>query len=1310
MTDADRYDIAGTSLAGCAQLSAEGTRGGVLLFWDKEIYTVTNVTTASFSITAKFTERASNVSWHLTTVYGPADDERKLSFLNELVQIHGRISGPWMVIGDFNLILHDQDKNKSRVNRSWMRRFKHAVDSSFLREIKLIGRKYTWSNEQNNPTLVRLDRAFCNEEWQDIFQVAKLLPQASSMSDHCPLLLVQDIIAKTPHRFRFEGFWPLLQGYSTVVEQSWKAPCRLTNHFAVLDCKLRRLAKDLRSWAKNYVGDIKKQMLLGQEIMLRLDTAQETRLLSEEEMKLRSALKSRAVGLAVINRIKAKQRARIKWLKLGDANTKYFHSRATHRRAKNRIQFLHSDAGIATSPPELEETTFHHLHAILGTTVPCTERLDWALLDLPKPDLSDLDRPFTMEELKTAVFDSPPDKSPGPDGFSGGFFRASWNVVKDDLLAAINKFYDLNDLSFDTLNTAFLILLPKKEQPTQMGHFRPISLIHAFGKLVSKILALRLQPHLDDLISPCQSAFIAGRNIQDNFLYVQTVAKQLHKSKTPTLLLKLDIAKAFDSVSWTYIIDMLEARGFPLRWRNWISLLFRSASSRVLVNGVPGRKIQHLRGLRQGDALSPFLFDLAIDPLHRLLEIATSVGILSKLKGKHCTFRASFYADDVALFLNPTQHDISGLGEILKAFGQATGLITNLTKSSISPISCQHIDIQDLVTGAGIALAPFPCMYLGMPLSIKNLNKADWQALLDKMDRHLASWKARFMSKAGRLEMLNTVLTSLAVYMMTINNMPAWVKKEFDKRRRAWLWAGEANCSGGKCKAEVNQAIKIKEVLDTYASSTGQLINPGKCSVMFGDSCPMNRRTEVKEALQITQELFEKKYLGLPTPEGRMHGGKFESLQAKLAKCLVEWDDNHKSQAAKEVLIKSIAQAIPVYVMSVFKLPFGLCDELTKMIRRYWWGAENGKRKTHWLAWDIMLRPKDYGGVGFRDMRLFNQALLARQAWRLIQSPETLCAQLLKAKYYPNGSIMDTVFTGNGSSTWHAIEYGLQLLKKWAIWRVGNGASIRVWRDPWIPRDSGRYPRSAQGRCRFRWVSDFLLPDGQWNEQRLMQYFSQDDVADILKIKTSRRNEDDFIAWYPDKRDVIKGKMVVRPELGFKRADHVGDGRQKVRKKWMRPEPGVAKLNTDGAFARDGAAAGMVLRDHQGDMIFAACRMLRHCSDATEAELLAIEEGLSLALQWTTSKIVVESDCAEAIELIKKSTPNTSAYAFRVSVIRDLIQERDIEIGKVCREANTASHELAKFGRVQGRSEFWLSNVPQTVAEAMANDCNPPVA
>ncbi|KAI4977715.1 hypothetical protein ZWY2020_014269 [Hordeum vulgare] len=149
-------------------------------------------------------------------------------------------------------------------------------------------------------------------------------------------------------------------------------------------------------------------------------------------------------------------------------------------------------------------------------------------------------------------------------------------------------------------------------------------------------------------------------------------------------------------------------------------------------------------------------------------------------------------------------------------------------------------------------------------------------------------------------------------------------------------------------------------------------------------------------------------------------------------------------------MIKSVAQGIPTYIMGVFKLPASMCEDLTQLVRNFWWGAKYGKRKTHWKSWEKVCDPKSRGGLGFRDFRLFNQALLARQAWRFLTRPNSVCAQVIKAKYYPNGALEDTVFTGNASSTWQAITYGLQLLKNGLIWRVGNGEYIRIWRDPWI--------------------------------------------------------------------------------------------------------------------------------------------------------------------------------------------------------------------------------------------------------------------
>lgn len=279
--------------------------------------------------------------------------------------------------------------------------------------------------------------------------------------------------------------------------------------------------------------------------------------------------------------------------------------------------------------------------------------------------------------------------------------------------------------------------------------YRPISLIHNFAKLISKLLANRLGPHLEQMISVNQTAFIQKRCIQDNFIYVQQVIRDLHKSKTPAFFIKLDISKAFDTVSWTYLLHIMSHLGFGQRWRCWISSLWCTASSSFLLNGDPGRRILHCRGVRQGDPLSPMLFLLAMEPLYRLFKKAQEWGLLGPLRPGCDTFRVSLYVDDAAVFLRPNKQELQVFHCILNIFGQASGLITNLEKTEYYPIQSQTTNLQFMVD-AQHSISQFPCKYLGLPLHTRKPTRASWDLLIQKVGDRLPEWKRRFFTYPGR--------------------------------------------------------------------------------------------------------------------------------------------------------------------------------------------------------------------------------------------------------------------------------------------------------------------------------------------------------------------------------------------------------------------------------------------------------------------------------------------------------------------------------------------------------------------------------
>jgi len=162
------------------------------------------------------------------------------------------------------------------------------------------------------------------------------------------------------------------------------------------------------------------------------------------------------------------------------------------------------------------------------------------------------------------------------------------------------SFFNNQTSKLHLINTANIVLLPKTQDAAALSDYRPISLINSFVKIITKLLANRLAPHMNDLVSNAQNAFIKKRCIHDNFIYTQRVIQLLHKRRKPALFIKVDISKAFDSIGWSFLLEVLENLGFSTKWRDWITALLGLATSRILINGQPTKEIRHERGLRQG--------------------------------------------------------------------------------------------------------------------------------------------------------------------------------------------------------------------------------------------------------------------------------------------------------------------------------------------------------------------------------------------------------------------------------------------------------------------------------------------------------------------------------------------------------------------------------------------------------------------------------------------------------------------------------------------------------------------------------------
>lgn len=425
-----------------------------------------------------------------------------------------------------------------------------------------------------------------------------------------------------------------------------------------------------------------------------------------------------------------------------------------------------------------------------------------------------LERDFSKEELCQAVNSINPNKSPGPDGFNAAYLKEFWNLFSEDIGNMAAAFH-LSGFLPPGINSSFLTLIPKLDNPILVIDYRPISLINCTLKIFLKLLAHRLSCCLNHIISEEQFGFVKGRNISENVLIVKEIVHSLGRRETDGLVLKIDFEKAFDSVKWSFLFQVLNNFGFGKKWSMWLDSILKSARMSILINDSPTREFKMGRGLRQGDLLSPILFNIISEVLHLLLQRASEVCLISGIKiGKGLILSHILFADDTIIFMDKSWKFCVGVKLVLIPFEVLSGLRINFSKSSLfASKGALHLQSQ-FASSIGCKIGEWPMRYLGHDIAPTSRRNRLWWPLVKKVKTKLSCWKERSLNKTGRMILLKAVINNISLYWMSNSIIPVGIVNEIDLIRRNFFW--------GSGKAREENYTQFVGVI--YASLNGRAV------------------------------------------------------------------------------------------------------------------------------------------------------------------------------------------------------------------------------------------------------------------------------------------------------------------------------------------------------------------------------------------------------------------------------------------------------------------------------------------------------
>ncbi|XP_043717559.1 uncharacterized protein LOC122665471 [Telopea speciosissima] len=464
-----------------------------------------------------------------------------------------------------------------------------------------------------------------------------------------------------PKPFKFFDAWTTHGDYFEVVKKGWAFPIKpQSNPLLCFAAKLRNVKLELKRWNKEDFGDVFHSVKVAEEELSRIQADISLNPMDDSLIILEREAKGKLWSALQMEERVLKEKSRVKWLQLGDGNNSFFHKSMRSRfNRKHILEIVDQNGVVVEEPKRIKEEAVKFYCNLFGTdsidegTCPNSIHLSGAISEI---QILELEREISREEIKGVVFAMKDSKAPGPDGFGARFYKTTWEIIKEDLIKAINWFFE-NFLMPYSVNATFISLIPKSGDVSSFAGYRPIALCNLLYKIISKIISNRLQKVIGEVISFNQSAFIKGRSIVDNILVCHDIVRGIEqKAANPTVVLKVDLHKAYDSLSRNFLFGVMERMGFTGKFLGWVKACVTTPMFSVLINGSPTGII-------------------------RRLEVDGQIKLLPRCKALYLSHL--IFADDLMIFVKANRESVLASLGGLDEFASLSGLHLNRSKSSI---------------------------------------------------------------------------------------------------------------------------------------------------------------------------------------------------------------------------------------------------------------------------------------------------------------------------------------------------------------------------------------------------------------------------------------------------------------------------------------------------------------------------------------------------------------------------------------------------------------------------------------------------